>query len=40
MKFIYETGVGWSDELKTIAGRDEWWKAKKNQVTCDDPQSY
>ncbi|KAG5233118.1 L10-interacting MYB domain-containing protein [Salix suchowensis] len=27
-KLIGETGVGWSNELKTIAASDEWWRAR------------
>jgi hypothetical protein len=30
---VFETGVGWSNELGTISARDEWWKAKI-QVIC------
>jgi hypothetical protein len=30
---IFETGVGWSNELGTISASDEWWKAKI-QVIC------
>ena len=33
MKLIAETGVGWSNELGTIAASDEWWRSKI-QVNC------
>ena len=33
MKLIAETGMGWSNELGTIAASDEWWRSKI-QVNC------
>uniref|UniRef100_A0A6N2L7S9 Myb/SANT-like domain-containing protein n=1 Tax=Salix viminalis TaxID=40686 RepID=A0A6N2L7S9_SALVM len=38
-KLIGETGVGWSNELKTIAASDEWWRARiQFQMWWDPPQ--
>lgn len=31
-KLIFETGVGWSNELGTISASDEWWKAKIQEI--------
>jgi Myb/SANT-like DNA-binding domain len=33
-KLIGETGVGWSNELKTIAASDEWWRARIQVSIC------
>lgn len=32
MKLIVETGVGWSNELGTIAASDKWWKSKIQDI--------
>uniref|UniRef100_A0A6N2K303 Uncharacterized protein n=1 Tax=Salix viminalis TaxID=40686 RepID=A0A6N2K303_SALVM len=32
MKLIAKTGVGWSNELGTIAASDEWWRSKIQEI--------
>ena len=33
-KLIGETGVGWSNELGTIAASDDWWKSRIQVNSC------